>query len=518
MSYRATVAWVGGLAAANAAVIGGLFLAVPDNGVGVTPEPAPTATPTAAPTPADTRVPVTTQNIPAEPVSTKLVSLFPTPTNTLLTMNPVGVPGLPVDYQCPTTAVTPAVTKSATIAAGAGKGVSVQARAYPAGLGGTAIQAIRTQLQNCDSAYETTGARIGDESVTFTDNGSPAGGGNSGTTTVFRRGDMVGVVATRNYGDAEQLASAWNATWGKVLTKRVCPGQTSDPEDATRNPLSGDYRGWERTEKVTLDMEGQTAADAATVFTVRVNTPSGPRLDYGALPTKPGKTLTKNLDLTLPWYPDYLNVSLPPQPEVKPKPEFPTSPSDDAPATFAVADPIGPGCGWKFTGMIAPQYDEAKEAAKAEASRVTAAATLRASLTDWGIARWGYLEQYTAYAKSVAAQKAWVTAATTAIATAWWADYDEKRATYEQEYATWQAEYNQWKIDNAACEANQPTPEPTPTPTPTPTPSPGDPFASPTPTPTPTETYVPGPEPVNPCPPAPEPPAKPERPNLPRPA
>lgn len=514
MGNRSMLTWTALVAGANIAAIGGLYLAIPQNGF-TTSAPTPTPSSNVTPTKESPKLEPVPQNIPAEKVTSELLKKFPTPKNAVFTVNEVGTPGLTLDVICPREKpLVATVTKSGSISNKTGSGISVQTRAYPAGMGSAAIEAIRQQINKCGGAYEITNTQIGNESVTFQDNESPAGGGPSGKTTVFRRGDVVGVIATRDFADPEKLANEWNTKWDTTLTTKVCPGIKNN-DSSKRNPLSENYTGWQRTKQVILGEEETIAANTATLLALRMDATSGPAVKTSTLPKNPGRTLTDNANLNLPWYPDTLEVTLPERPELKTKPVFPGSPDNIASATFTVEDPIGPGCGWKFTGMTAPTFNKKTETTKAEASRNEAVTKLASSYTSWGLARWSYLQSYTKYAQSVKKQQKWVKDATLTIATAWWNDYDKKRETYDTDYAKWQAEYTQWEIDNATCVNTAPSPSPQPTP-PAPAPSPS---GTPGPQPVPSETVTPTPQPPTPeCPAAPTPPEKPKRPKLPRPA
>jgi hypothetical protein len=162
-------------------------------------------------------------------------------------------------------------------------------------------------------------------------------------------------------------------------------------------------------------------------------------------------------------------------------------------------DPTGPGCGWAFTGMLAPPYDAALEAELARQRVEQAEGLLLAAQAQWQESLIGYWALVPAYEEQAALFTAYA-AEVAEVAAAWdlisaqRAAYDEAVVAYNDavvardaflaEQAAARAAY---EAALAVCGASSPPPTPTPTPDPTST-DPVDPTATPTPTPTPSTT------------------------------
>jgi hypothetical protein len=149
-------------------------------------------------------------------------------------------------------------------------------------------------------------------------------------------------------------------------------------------------------------------------------------------------------------------------------------------------DPVGPGCGWSFTGQSAPPFDPATEAVLAQGRVTQATENLAAAQAAWQASIVGYWQavaaysaqatSYTAYAAGVRdVAVAWdrITAARQAYADAVTA-YNAVLAAREQFFLDQAAAQAAYDSEVAVCQAISPSATPTDTATPTLTPSPTD--------------------------------------------
>jgi hypothetical protein len=164
-------------------------------------------------------------------------------------------------------------------------------------------------------------------------------------------------------------------------------------------------------------------------------------------------------------------------------------------------DPKGPGCGWAFTGQLAPPYDAANEATIARARAEQAQTDLVIKQQTWQSDLVSYWEAAPVYEQQAQVFAAYA-ASVNQVALAW-DTITRARDTYAAQVAAYDAAASarvQFFNDQAAaqaaydaaiasCAAFTASPSPTPTPTPSDSlsPSPTD-----TATPTPTVTLPPG--------------------------
>jgi hypothetical protein len=191
-------------------------------------------------------------------------------------------------------------------------------------------------------------------------------------------------------------------------------------------------------------------------------------------------------------------------------------------------DPVGPGCGWAFTGQVKPPFDQVEQAAVANALAVQAQQELTGAQALWQSDVVSYWQQVPVYEQQAAAFLAYA-AAVQRVADSWDSitrqrdDYAAAVAAYDaavqvrndflDQQAVAQAAYDDELVRCSAVPSSTPAPTDTSLPTPTPT---G------TATPGPTDTGLPGCPPVvppillqtpPPLPPLPTPPPDPRPPS-----
>lgn len=420
--------------------------------------------------------------VPAETVVADLLSRFPAPAGWDAQPADPAVVGSVIDARCPvkgrySAAVSAALsfTRAATSSRSRPStanmaGMSVTVAAYPAGLGAGALEQLRAAVDLCSGVYPVEAVSAGTETFAVEDDGGVFSSGPSGRTLWVRVGDVVASVSVRGTSTAalSDVVSAWLATWPEVLSSAVCPGPESTVKDVARSPLSGRYTGWVYEEPVTLtaaqaakaDKDGQAQAQklAASQGVVSVVVPSAPTV----LPQV----------ASLPAYPMTVQVALPASPPAPgEEPVWPAEPVG-VPVAHLVADPIGPGCGWAFTGMVAPSFTPSAAEAQAQAAKVAHANDLMAARARWWADRWVYGRAVTGYAAKVTAWNRWVGQASIAVAAAWWTQYDRDLVEYRAAAARYPAQLSAYTAAHAAwVSCTTPTPRPSSSTTPTPAPT-----------------------------------------------
>ena len=208
-----------------------------------------------------------------------------------------------------------------------------------------------------------------------------------------------------------------------------------------------------------------------------------------------------------------------------PTPDLPITPTLPPSATSVPSrapDPIGPGCGWAFTGQVPPRYDEVQQVALARGLADQARAALLQAQAQWQSNTLSYWQQVPTYATQLQDFLAYA-AAVRDVALAWDSisaqrdlydkavtAYNDALAAQQQFIAAQQQAQAAYDAALTAC-ANAPvyTPQPNPT-TSSPSASASEssstgPIDTATPTPIPTgPTSTPTPPPTGPagCPPA----------------
>lgn len=339
--------------------------------------------------------------------------------------------------------------------------------AFPAGLGADAVAEIRSTAPDCvdDGGNSAAVTEVEDDAheslvvLLFR-------GGTEGRVLVVRAGDVVVFALGVN-------PSAVAAEVGAALDSAVsssCINTLSTAADASRNPLIGaDYEPFTVGTVVEVDAPTLPRAPANATFTV------------GSLPA-PVLALPEVTPAPTPDYPVF-----PPMPAMKALPVFavepPVLPPLSREARQLREDVDGPGCGWAFTGAVAPVFRNADDENAAAVAQVRE--ELDEGVVDWKadvLAFWGSREADVAAAADYAAWASEVTSVNRA-----WAVIAAQWAAYESAYARWLAEVKraakfdadqlaaQSQYDREIRACSEPQPEPTPVPTPVPSASPSQP-------------------------------------------
>jgi hypothetical protein len=467
-----------GLSAAGFAVLA--VLAVVLLGVDLLPRGAVAAAPTPSPTPTASLVRAALRESPAQQVL--VAALDPAPATGWTRASALTwTSGTPFDERCgrPATA-EPALAASRIYSVGP-KQYVVSMSAFSAGQGPVALAAWARTLATCGGG-EYAVATPGTEALVAW---VRAGEGKPGAAALFwRRGDVVAVVATPGSsptGLAERAAEIDAGLLAALAGRCVTVG--SALADAARSP-------WGQPDTFT----GLTVPVAVTVAPSPTPTPP-----VGVTPVPDTFTPAPAPSVSFPVRPlDPVWPEELPSPLASPlAPVAPPVPPAAITVPRRITDPLGPGCGWAFTGQVAPELDLAVEEALV-AERVTQArAGLVAGQQQWQadlVAYWSELpaylpeaEAFAAYASEVArVAAAWdtITAQRDAYAAAL-AAFDQASLARSEFFIAQAAAQQEYDAAVLAC-GLAPSAPPSPTPTPTPTVSaPPTPGVSPVPTSTP---------------------------------
>jgi hypothetical protein len=380
----------------------------------------------------------------------------------------------PFPFSCTPTGTIPVLSESQDYSL-AGTPAKVTLTAYTAGLGAEALSILNSGAAACKAGSDTIRQvalpGVGTEAYALT----LTRGGSAASVVSFRRGDIVGFVASTDGSTSAGVALALDQLLAPVLDS-TCATQGSTVADAKRNPFTVSSYG-----------------PFHEPVTVTVKDPGLPKVGFTAdytehdlnVPIEIPAAVTPNAVPAYPVWPDMPVAVALPAPLVVPAASAPTSTVLSIPA----ADVDGPGCGWAFTGMTAPEFDERAGEANKKTLTKAAKKTQDAAVKAWSKAVTAYWKAFEPKAAEVAAYRAYADQVTNTNV-AWnqiaadWAGYNATYAVYQLELAAQTkfiaeqtAAKDAYVAAIAACEtangqpSTTPTPAPTSTPVPTPTPT-----------------------------------------------
>jgi len=477
------------LVATSAAAIAGLTLfALVLSGVAVLPRGPSDLAPTPSSTPALAHV--TTSATPAQDAVHATLGSLPSQD-----WSPVGPAtldtGTPFDTLCGhSSSVDPAVA-GARVFAIRGRQIVVSVAAYSAGAGAVAIADWTALLKRCVTSGVSSYLDVapGPDAILAWIMTSGVEPGASSLT--WRRGDVVASVAVPS-NDPSGLAAAAEQVDTVLLAALAtrCAEIDSSLSDAARSPWVRHDAFTGLTISIVVSVSPSptpTAPDGVIPVVDTRSPPPLPSISYPLRPTDP----VWPLDL----------------PSEVPSPFAPTNPAIE-PSTSAVPsridDPVGPGCGWSFTGQVQPRYDAQHEAQLAQSRSKQALAHLVVVQNQWQsnlVTYWKNSSSYAMQAKAFSAYASRVSA----VASAWDA-ISSARAAYSlavDQYSQALANRTSFLADQIGAQAAYDgarnacgLPLSTPTPIPSATESltqSASTSATSTPTPTPTPTSTPTP-------------------------
>jgi len=356
--------------------------------------------------------------------------------------------GTPFDTSCgrPTTDAVLAGTRVYAIGR---TQVVLTVSTYTAGAGAVAMRDWEARLASCANAPVTVthlAAPTSDTFVASVPAGAATAGGTAqpGATAVFwRRGDVVAVLAVPVAGSTGLQAAAGQVDPAVVRALTgVCANQASTVADGVRSPwvARDQFVGLASPIPVTM-APSPTPRPPSGVTPAPVGWSPAP-LPSVSLPVRPAD----------PVWPDNLpatQVGSPVPPSVlAPAPTLSLVPS-------RLDDPVGPGCGWAFTGQTGPPYDAAAEAVAAQGRVAQARADMSAAQQAWQsnvVQYWTLVGSYTTQADAYTAYAA----AVRKVATAW-DRITAERTAYSaavDAYNSAAAARQQFLLDQAAAQAD----------------------------------------------------------------
>ena len=424
-------------------------------------EPAAPVVAGASPTPTPSGV--TPAQTPAATVITSALSTSPAPT-----WRPTGTvtwaASTAFDRACPVNnASSGAALAGQRVFLVGGRAVTVAIRAYGAGQGMPAMRTVLSRVRQCTAqgadvgAAPTANLRV----AAIAGWAKPAGSPTKVSTLMWRRGDVVASVTVA--GGPTSLPALVLAFDPALLARLASSCADLHPvfTDAARSPY-GDraaYQGWQVPLPVQIPPIGP---------------PSPPP---GVFPVPLDQTATPLPSISIPVQPvpPLWPVALPTAVQ---SPIAPTPPGAEPTSTqvpIPTEDPVGPGCGWSFTGQIPPPFDAAAAQAAGDAATQSAREQLGASQQAWQQAALDFWSSQSLY-DSIATQYVAYAAAVRTVAKAWdritadreqyaqaLTDYTTALATQADFLARRAAAQAAYDAALAAC-SSIPTPIPTPDP------------------------------------------------------
>ena len=374
-------------------------------------------------------------------------------------------------------------------------GTTVALASYTAGTGAIAFKHQREHSGDCvaDNTYVSNAEESGIGAEAFTIH--VRRGAATSQTTVFRRGDVIGFVLVdsgASYGAAKTVDGVLSSVMGDQ-----CVNVNSSTEDAKRTIWSGQ------------PFTGLLVDTKASIGTWAVpSVPSKSKFKATPIPAK----IVEVPAVTMPEKPDY-----PVWPLLPAEQTLPVVPEAPAPAAVTekivktrIPDTKGPGCGWAFTGTVAPVFNGAEILAANDKTVNNAKDELTKNAQAWSKSVLAYWDSVAKYETSVKAYEKFRTEVIK-VSAAWepihqeWREYYTKFANYEAEIAARDefiarkaAAKKSYEAAVEVCNAPEPSPSPSPSETekpessPSATPSPSAttkaPKPAPAPSPTPTAT------------------------------
>jgi hypothetical protein len=396
---------------------------------------------------------------------------------------PVGqiswIGGTPYDQTCGRPPqLGPSISGSRVYQAAGGQ-VMVSVMAYSAGLGAGAFQDWQHQLSTCTgvSTYSVPGPTSASSSTTSPTDALVAWGANvKGSATaslMWRRGDILTWISAPE--PMQNSLGTKSLQFDQLLLSVIsgsCASVDSVLADAARNPWLApkDFTGLIQQVPVAVSHAPWPTLPPGSTPVPHTYVPSpAPSISYPSRPADP----VWPLDLPTP-------VATPELPITPTLPPSATSVPSRAP------DPIGPGCGWAFTGQVPPRYDEVQQVALAQGLADQARAALLQAQAQWQSNTLAYWQQVPTYAAQLQDFLAYA-AAVRDVALSWDSisaqrdAYDKAVAAYNDALAAQQQFITQQQQAQAAYDAalTACANAPVYTPLPLPTSSPSD-TASPT--------------------------------------
>lgn len=310
-----------------------------------------------------------------------------------------------------------------------GSGITVTASAYSAGAGAEAMRAMREARAECRRGIDVAprdGAGVEALSTVATVAGTPV------RSVVLRRGDvLVSVTGVRMAVPDELVGDLDHRLDALLAAPGVCPNQQASAGDFARSLVAGNaYAGFEGTSAVPYPSTGGLPTTVV---------PSAPiSLDAPVTATTPAE----------PYWPSSAPAPLASPTAPVPPSVYPTVTSIATPQ----ADTVGPGCGWSFTGMHAPTFDDAAAQRTTSERAQAAVAAMQKAIDAYPDQALAYAAAWSAFEEQAASYAE--TNAQIAQVEATWAIIRQQQADYATALARYQADlksYTDFSAEQAAA-------------------------------------------------------------------
>lgn len=294
---------------------------------------------------------------------------------------------------------------------------SVTLQAFGAGQGGVALDDALSEVSGCDNRNGSGGVYASGSPVNETRGfvATSVTAGERQYVTFFLRGDVLVSASAPSFDAARNISRAYDDVIMEFLPN-VCEDLSVDADDSKRNPYYDReaYTGWHRGREVRINAEGSVKLMPGFLTTEEGN--SGSSLPQGFFPEDSGiyvRDIEEAEPLDYPTIPQYTRplapvpVDMPENevPEPSAMPAAPTKPETSRIIPERVKDPVGPGCGWAFTELAAPVFDDEEEKARADAQEQEVRAELRQNYLNFLSERSDFILAYADYSRQVAAYR-----------------------------------------------------------------------------------------------------------------
>jgi len=381
--------------------------------------------------------------------------------------------------------------------------IVVSLHAYGAGAGAANFEQLIERINSCpqrDASVASDISLVNGADAVF-GRVRPEGSPVAISTLTWRRGDVILDVhsVSRSDSDLADFAAKVDDAAVRALNG-ACATISSSVDDGRRSP-------WVDRDAFT----GLVVHENLTVTPGPVPAPPAgvaPRDPASSLAPIPSVTLTVTRPADPIWPTD-----LPTPVAIPVAPSAPAAQPTSASVDYPAADPIGPGCGWKFTAQLAPAFDSAAADASKTNAQAQASNDIAAGQQAWSQALVAYWVAASAYDQGLLTYTAYANQVRQVVAA--WNAIQQSRDTYAAQFDAFSAatavrdrfvaEQKQAMLNfqNAVTACLTATPSTSTSTTPaTPTdvlPSPTG--ATPTPTTTPSPTVTTPPPPATACPP-----------------
>lgn len=333
-------------------------------------------------------------------------------------------------------------------------GVAQQVRIYPAGTGAVAFDELRERLGNCYYGDEWslsywTPLSLGQESL-YASFSSEEG---TQELVVFRFGDILGVIADRNYGMTQTMASQWALRWAPII-QGLCRDTGSTLDDASRQPLlQAIYRPYSdkrpirlsEDDKFVIQQEEDALARQRALDAIAPDGQETPSAVYDLPETytspasQPMRQPGNEVELKQAPASSYgLTVVIPDEPSEPALPVFPEIVREVRNVEGPLPDKFGPGCGWELLGQVRPVFDEEASRSAWEKATASVKEELATDYRRWIRETWDYAISYKKYLRDAQVWNAWATLAALRVAEVDWRHYDSLLEQYEAEVTDYQ--------------------------------------------------------------------------------